>query len=143
MSHWRPKNSTLAIRKSWNGATNTLRTPAVQASVSAPGWRTSRQPERAVRASMLVKACSAFSAIPRSVSSCGGSGSSPHWAQYRVVTVALHIGHVQSTPSVMVAHPLPSKRKVMTRSAPRPAASVHLRPGRARMTASQTLRGSW
>jgi hypothetical protein len=48
---------------------------------------------------MLVMACASFSARPRSVSSRGASGSSPHDAQNGERTVVLQLGQIQGTVS--------------------------------------------
>src|SRR6185503_7230191 len=89
-------NATLAIRNRDSGWTKGLRTPLIHISVSAPGRRHSVRIERSVRASTLVRACTAFSTKPRKVSSRGLSGSSPQRGQKGVATVALQVGQVQA-----------------------------------------------
>ena len=101
VNHWTAKKITLAIRKSWNGATYGFRTPLVHDIVSSPGWRNRHHAERAARASMLVKAWTSFSARPLRVRSRGASGSSPQRAQNGVVTITLQVGQVQRALSGM------------------------------------------
>jgi len=57
VNHWRAKKMALAMRNSAKGATYGLRIPAVQASVSFPGWRSRHSIVRKTRSSASCVVC--------------------------------------------------------------------------------------